>query len=317
MNDVYFSYNLKLKPNFVVMYRTYFKEIRKVHNVMNRNEKKEKKFNRDSQRKMQEYIFWFLAARNQKAFFSGKRFVNCSFTTLTLPSRQIHSDTEIKDLCLNQFFVELRNRYGLKNYIWRQESQQNGNIHFHIIADIFLPCAEIQEIWNRIIEKLGYVSNYKARMRNIYKNGFEYMPGSIHKGIDKKTAYCRYIKAKNNNFENPPSCQVIGLKKINNVINYISKYVSKKENEENTESSSGNCWFASRSVSQNCKSPIIKEGMKEFEELYELLKKIRNKSLDYIDLFFINIRELFKLKNELINNYIFKYLIDLNNVLIT
>ena len=41
-----------------------------------------------------------------------------TFITLTLPSKQIHSDNEIKSKCLNQFLIELKKNYGVSRYIW-------------------------------------------------------------------------------------------------------------------------------------------------------------------------------------------------------
>ena len=58
-----------------------------------------------------------------------------TFITLTLPSKQIHSDNDIKSKCLNQFLIELKKNYGVNRYIWKAEKQENNNIHFHIIAD--------------------------------------------------------------------------------------------------------------------------------------------------------------------------------------
>ena len=61
-----------------------------------------------------------------------------TFITLTLPSKQIHSDNEIKSKCLNQFLIELKKNHSVSRYIWKAEKQENNNIHFHIIADKFI-----------------------------------------------------------------------------------------------------------------------------------------------------------------------------------
>ena len=86
-----------------------------------------------------------------------------NFVTLTLCSRQIHSDNEIKSTLLNQFLTELRAKYGCVLYLWRAESQSNGNLHFHVITDVFIPWRTLRTDWNRIQEKLGYVTRYTAK----------------------------------------------------------------------------------------------------------------------------------------------------------
>ena len=83
-----------------------------------------------------------------------------NFVTLTLSSKQKHSDHVIKSVLLNQFLTELRTKYKCSNYLWRAESQRNGNIHFHICTDVFIPWRVLRSDWNRIQEKLGYVSTF-------------------------------------------------------------------------------------------------------------------------------------------------------------
>ena len=82
--------------------------------------------------------------------FSGRCFTfKMAFITLSLSSTQIHSDNEIKEKCLNQFLIEIRKRYRVKNYIWRAEKQKNGNIHFHVVIDKFIAWSELRDRWNQ------------------------------------------------------------------------------------------------------------------------------------------------------------------------
>lgn len=83
-----------------------------------------------------------------------------NFITLTLSSKQKHSDNDIKSKLLNQFLIEIKSKYNATRYLWRAESQRNGNIHFHIVTDVFIPWRPLRTIWNRVQEKLGYVSNF-------------------------------------------------------------------------------------------------------------------------------------------------------------
>lgn len=142
-------------------------------------------------------IDWMVYLSKEKPLFTKetKQHVTfkLNFLTLTLSSKQIHTDNEIKAKLLNQFLTELRTKYNCSNYLWRAESQRNGNIHFHIVTDVFVPWRTLRTDWNRIQEKLGYVTRY-----------FE------------KTG-------KND----PNSTDVHSINKIRNLASYLSKYCSK------------------------------------------------------------------------------------------
>lgn len=125
-----------------------------------------------------------------------------AFVTLTLPSKQQHSDKEIISQCLNQFIIEIKKYHGVKNYVWRAEKQKNGNIHFHVLVDAFIPWWLLRNQWNRIINKLGYVDRFQE------KHG--------HK--------------------TPNSTDIHSTKKIRNIYSYLTKYLTKDDNiqKENT-----------------------------------------------------------------------------------
>ncbi|EPE9900513.1 rolling circle replication-associated protein [Flavobacterium psychrophilum] len=149
-----------------------------------------------------------------------------TFITLTLPSKQIHTDNEIKSKCLNQFLIELKKNHSVSRYIWKAEKQENNNIHFHIIADKFVKWQDIREIWNRIINKLGYVDNYEKNMREFYKDGFKISKHKKDKRTEnqQKKAYDNLVY---NNFRNPNSTDIHALYKVKNIQAYISKYLAK------------------------------------------------------------------------------------------
>ena len=117
-----------------------------------------------------------------------------NFVTLTLPSKQKHSDVLIKSKLLDNFLLILKRKFNVKNYFWRAEAQRNGNIHFHIITDVFIPYGLLRHYWNKQIESLNYVSNY------------------FHK---------------HKNAKQPPSTEVHSIKKVRNIASYLSKYCSK------------------------------------------------------------------------------------------
>jgi hypothetical protein len=147
-----------------------------------------------------------------------------TFVTLTLPSTQKHPDNFVKRHLLGDFIQIIAKQYKVKTYIWKAETQKNGNIHFHLLVDSFLPNAAdtskrrqgpINAIWNNICKRYGYLENYRAdRLR-------DYFAGKLTKDQIK------WHKAFN--FSVPNSTDVHQLKKTSKPEAYICKYVAKPE----------------------------------------------------------------------------------------
>lgn len=118
-----------------------------------------------------------------------------TFATLTLSSNQLHCDKEIKRKAFNYFLVYAKRKWHINNYIWKAEPQKNGNIHFHILLDRFIPYKELRIIWNKAQEQLQYITEFKK----------------IH------------------GHENPNSTDIHSLRKVKNISSYIIKYMKKDE----------------------------------------------------------------------------------------
>ena len=119
-----------------------------------------------------------------------------TFITLTLPTEQLHDDREIKRTALTPFISEIVKKYNVLHWFWIAETQKNGNIHFHLICDSYIPHQVIRETWNRNLAKLGYIKRFFA------KHGHN----------------------------NPNSTDVAGLATFTNAVKYVVKYVQKNTN---------------------------------------------------------------------------------------
>jgi hypothetical protein len=150
-----------------------------------------------------------------------------NFITLTLSHKQQHSDQIIKHSLLNQFLIEAKKKWKLSNYVWKAERQGNGNIHFHILTDVYIPWRDLRDTWNRIQNKLGYIDRY------------------IHDNL--KT--------------NPNSTDVHSLRNIKNVPAYVLKYMV-KQNKSNRQKVSSNVKYLNKSVKEfGC---TVSDGAKRF-----------------------------------------------------
>lgn len=79
-----------------------------------------------------------------------------AFHTLTLPG-QNHSDAFIKEHMLQPYLYWLQRMWNC-SYVWKAETQINGNIHFHITVDQYVPKLKMIRKWNQILRVYGYLT---------------------------------------------------------------------------------------------------------------------------------------------------------------
>jgi hypothetical protein len=252
-----------------------------------------------ARRKVGKAIDYLLYMANDKVLpdtAHGKSYnFKIAFITLTLPSKQIHSDNIIKEQCLNQFLVEIRLRYKAHNYLWRAEKQKNGNIHFHILVDKFIPWSEMRDRWNRIINKLGYIDRYRDEMIQFHKLGF-----TCRKDLLKHWDYQKQIKAyqkgKINDWQSPNSTDIHSLYKIHSVKDYVTKYCTKNETNSEVE---GRMWGCNYELSDIKGATIVMDNDIK-NELNELIKELKPRiySSDYFSVIHVSINQLKNTKYE-------------------
>ena len=88
----------------------------------------------------------------------------------------------------------------MENYVWRLEFQGNGNVHYHIVTDSYIDYFFALKIWNRIINKLGYVDAYQEKFSKMSLN--EYIENSkYHDNNTFDVLAKRYAKGKSVNWK--------------------------------------------------------------------------------------------------------------------
>ena len=261
-----------------------------------------------AKKRIENAIKWLLFVSREKKQYcrDTKKWVKfkITFITLTLASEQCHTDQEIKSKLLNSMLVEMRRDFGMEHYVWRAEKQQNGNIHFHILTNVFIPHATLRKKWNRIQDKLGYVSAYAKEMQtNIHSFG-DYYNKYIGQG-NYAQLMRRYLLGKAIGWHNPNSTDIHSTKKIKNLPAYLSKYLSKsvKNDYEKPEDIpaqmlvSGKLWGLSTSLSKlKSISAVISYSISE--ELNTLFDKFPEKIHwdEYFTFLKIDFRTLIRLK---------------------
>ena len=194
-----------------------------------------------SRKKLKLAIDWLVFLSPVKRFYCQYRqkhiTFKINFITLTLSAEQFHTDNWIKSHMLNQFFTEMRQRFEMKFYLWRAEPQKNGNIHFHITTNVYIPHFVIRTTWNRIQRKCGYIAYYRANNIEFHRSGFKLSENKY----DNRSYYHQYKSYVWNvltNWDNPNSTDVHSVRSIRNISAYLTKYLLKNSEVRKIEGNS-------------------------------------------------------------------------------
>lgn len=227
INDEISHLSARFSSNKIVVYRSYRNNKISLHQEEQAKVNFEKKeYNGYLSRATKSYITkildnWFLTVRHfnvHMALPAKQRQKQMVFFTLTLPSKQVHTDNEIKRQVLNKFIIICQRKGLFDQWFWRAEKQKNGNIHFHFLIDSYFDKKQLQTVWNSCLEPLGYINEFEKRY----------------------------------NHRNPPTTQIQVVPSGQNIIDYVIKYVGKNEG---TEKVLGRIWGMSDKL-RNLKSYV-------------------------------------------------------------
>jgi len=173
-----------------------------------------------SAKRIRNSVNWLVASSLNKRVFCAKSKRNywfrLNFITLTLPSLNLKiSDHQFKNKLLKNWIARMAYKHGLKNYVWKVETQANGNIHAHITTDCFIHYSEIRSSWNSILIKNNLMSNFADKFGH----------------------------------SDPNSTDVAAVRSIKDLAAYLSKYFSKSDSAR--RGVSGRLWSSSYSLSDS------------------------------------------------------------------
>lgn len=137
-----------------------------------------------------------------------------NFITLTLPTDQKIETAWAHKHLLEPFLRKLRNKHGVKHYVWKCELQERGQIHYHITTNVFILWTDIRNDWNNIISSAGLMKDF-------------------------------IIKHKHSN---PNSTDIHAVYKIKNLAAYLNKYIMKSVGDHPI---GAKVWDASQSLKSN------------------------------------------------------------------
>lgn len=241
---------LHVKPNRIVQLPYQHKKILNPHTLILANEKRkllreqkaiEKKASPEinnklsikAKQRLQNAINWLVASAEKKEVFdfqTKKSYPHkVSFITLTLPYiDNEHDDIFFKRVLLHNFLSTAQKKFGLNSYVWKVEAQKNGNIHAHIVTDVFIHWRELRNTWNSILIKHGVMLKYTDKFSKMSFNEYhEHCCSNGRKSeIANKKSYNEGVKF---SWQNPNSTDVKNVRNVNNLSAYIAKYFSKDD----------------------------------------------------------------------------------------
>lgn len=122
-----------------------------------------------------------------------------SFVTLTVSdSTTNHTAKEAYQTLLRPMMQYLTKYKGVKNYVWKAELQKRGQIHYHLIFPNFVHYQYLQNKWNYLQLKAGYLKGY----------------------------YKKYGE------KNPNSVDIHSMKNVKDAAAYLTKYLTKEVQKE-------------------------------------------------------------------------------------
>lgn len=178
--------------------------------------------------KIRNAILWLEASAKWKWCYSKKTSSwfrwKLNFIHLTIPAQGIKSDKFIKKI-LNRFFLYAYRKTGLRSYVWKAESQERGEIHFHITSDCYIWKRTLQNIWNGCLRYYGVIGTHtdppSTRVHPTHN-------------IINMTAYLVKYMTKNDNFRRTIQGRLWGCSR--NLSQAKNFYVTINENDLSAES---------------------------------------------------------------------------------
>lgn len=160
--------------------------------------------------------------------------VKLTSITLTFPCKEI-IDRKRGNKLLHTLLTILKTRYGLRLYVWVNEDQARGQLHYHIAADCpFISHKNIEKHWNSILNKAGLLEEF------FRKHG--------HK--------------------NPRSTETKAIVEGKAVNDYLYSYMAKAS--QHTQECNGRLWGQSRLLAKAKLPEIVmdKEQYKKLQQAY-------------------------------------------------
>lgn len=120
-----------------------------------------------------------------------------NFITLTLPEQQKESDKDLHNNVFKMFIRAWKAKEPNLLYVYRAETQANGNLHYHLLTNSFLHHRDLRNIWNKYLYKAGYTKHDNPNSTDVHSLKNAKDPAAyISKYMTKKDESRRQVEIK-------------------------------------------------------------------------------------------------------------------------
>lgn len=103
------------------------------------------------------------------------------FITLTIATQKNLKAKESYETLLGKWLRYMKRKQGLKSYVWKAELQKRGQVHYHLMSDVFIDAKTIRWYWNKLQRKAGYLDSF-AKIYHHYKPPSTHVRSAIDLG---------------------------------------------------------------------------------------------------------------------------------------
>lgn len=135
-----------------------------------------------------------------------------NFTTLTIADQTNISVKEAYDNLLSKWVRYMRDRCGMKEYVWKAEYQKRGQVHYHVASNVFMEWQTIKWKWNQLQKQGGYLEGFAKKFGHF----------------------------------NPPSTDIHRMENVQDCLTYIAKEMCK--DVQNQKTTQGKIWDCSKGL---------------------------------------------------------------------
>jgi hypothetical protein len=281
MNSATGIFDLHVKPTYAVLVpqreqKQNYKTVARIKAEKHlKNNALTGELSKKATRRLVNAINWLVASAKTKYIFdkeTGKRFsFKINFVTLTLPTIDHGiTDHEFKKTLLHNFINTCRYKFDLKNFVWKVETQENGNIHAHFTTDTFIHWKDLRKVWNTILEKRGIIQHYTDKHKNLTLEEYSKLYNPDNKK-DYEQVKKAFLFGQATNWKDPNTTDVHAVHKVKDIGAYMAKYMSKKE--EGRRVIKGRIWGCSHNLSENNKLTIEICGTEDYDYIQEFHKQ--------------------------------------------
>lgn len=108
-----------------------------------------------------------------------------NFTTLTIASQKNLQVKEAYDNLLRPWLRYMKDKEGLRNYVWKAEYQKRGQVHYHIANDVYLDWKVVRWKWNQLQYRARLLDEFALKHGHFNPNSTDIHPAkNVHDALE-------------------------------------------------------------------------------------------------------------------------------------